>query len=191
MRASGSAPRPAARSLGARVESRQPSRSSEQAACWRSADRRAKALSLSSELAKQFPDATLTIRVSLPVTAAAAGHRARRAGARARTSGARQAGPSRPVLGVLARLPPGPGVPSAEGRPSGRRRVPEHPGPSRRGAGLGAVSPCASRSRPCGGARQRHGKARKAYDDFLALWNQADPDLRPLKEARRERSELQ
>ena len=36
------------------------------------------ALSLSSELAKRFPDATLTIRVSLPVTAAALAHAARR-----------------------------------------------------------------------------------------------------------------
>jgi hypothetical protein len=34
------------------------------------------------------------------------------------------------------------------------------------------------------------GKARGAYEAFLALWKDADPDLRPLKEARLEYSRL-
>jgi len=34
------------------------------------------------------------------------------------------------------------------------------------------------------------GKARSAYEAFLALWKDADPDLRPLKDARLEYSRL-
>jgi hypothetical protein len=33
-------------------------------------------------------------------------------------------------------------------------------------------------------------KARKAYESFLALWNDGDADLQPLKEARQEYARL-
>jgi len=32
--------------------------------------------------------------------------------------------------------------------------------------------------------------ARKGYESMLAIWNEADPDLQPLKDARLELSEL-
>jgi hypothetical protein len=34
------------------------------------------------------------------------------------------------------------------------------------------------------------GTVRKAYEDLFALWSEADPDLKPLKEARLEYSRL-
>lgn len=33
-------------------------------------------------------------------------------------------------------------------------------------------------------------KAREAYQDFFALWDDADPDIRVLQEARREHANL-
>ena len=114
---------------------------------------------LSAELANRFPNATLTTRIQLPVTAAALAVAARRAGARARAARAGQAVRSRPGGGILARLPSRSGVSAVEGRPSGRDPVPEHPRPSRRGAHVAAVPARAPRSRPCGraGGRRRPG----------------------------------
>ena len=139
---------------------------------------------------RRFPEATLTVRVSLPVTAAALAIQRGDAGARARTAGAGQAVRSRAVGGVLAGLPSRPGLPAAEGRRGGRRPVPEHPGPPRRGAGVDALSPRASRPRSCGGVGQRPEHGRAQYDRLLTLWKEADSDLQPLQDARLEQSRL-
>ena len=131
---------------GARVEPRQRDARARQPRL-ASVRRAQRGVELSSELAKRFPEATLTTQRGVPVIAAAAGASTGRPGACARTARAGQAVRSRAVRGVLAGLPSRPGVPAAEGRPGGRGRVPEDPGPSRRSAGVDAVSARASRAR--------------------------------------------
>ena len=148
------------------------------------------ALSLSSELAKQFPDATLTIRVSLPVTAAAL---------------AIERGEPARGLAHLEPVKPYDRTPSSEFWPvylrgqaylhlkDGRAASAEFQSIlERRGevpvsvlyplAHLGLARSAVLVNNP--------EKARAAYDAFLALWKDADPDLRPLKDARLEHSRL-
>jgi len=148
------------------------------------------ALSLSSELAKQFPNATQTIRVSSPVTAAAL---------------AIERG--EPVRGLEQFEPVKPydRTPSSEFWPvylRGQAYVQLKDGGAagaefqsildRRGevpasvlyplAYLGLARAALLVNNP--------EKARSAYEAFLALWRDADPDLRPLKDARLEHSRL-
>jgi predicted Zn-dependent protease len=146
---------------------------------------------ITSELAQRFPEATLTIHVSLPVTAAAL---------------AIQRG--EPVRG-LELLEPVRGydhAPSSEFWPAylrgqahlqlkdGRaaavefRRILEHRGEVPESllyplAHLGLARAAALDNDTA--------MARKAYEDFLALWHEADPNLHQLQEARREHSRLQ
>lgn len=148
------------------------------------------ALSLSSELAKGFPDATLTVRVALPVTAAALAI-ARREPAEA--------------LELLEPVKTYDHAPSAEfwpiylrgqaylqskdGAAAGAefQRILDH-----RGEVPGSILyPLAHLGLARAAALANDtAKARKAYEEVLALWNEADSDLRPLKEARLEYSRL-
>jgi len=148
------------------------------------------ALNLSNELAKQFPDATLTIRVSLPVTAAAL---------------AIERGEPARGLEQLEPVKPYGRTPSSEFWPvylRGQAYVQLKNGGAagaefqsildRRGevpasvlyplAYLGLARSAMLVNNP--------EKARSAYEAFLALWKDADPDLRPLKDARLEYSRL-
>ena len=148
------------------------------------------AVSLSNELAKQFPDATLTIRVSLPVTAAAL---------------AIERGEPARGLERLEPVKPYDRAPSAEFWPvylRGQAYLQLKNGGAagaefqsildRRGeVPVSVLYPLAY----LGLARSallvnNPEKARSAYDAFLALWKDADPDLRPLKDARLEYSRL-
>jgi tetratricopeptide (TPR) repeat protein len=148
------------------------------------------ALSLSSELAKRFPKATLTIRVSLPVTAAVL---------------AIERGEPARGLEQLEPVKPYDRTPSSEFWPvylRGQAYVQLKDGGAagaefqsildRRGevpasvlyplAYLGLARASLLVNNP--------EKARSAYEAFLALWKDADPDLRPLKDARQEYSRL-
>jgi eukaryotic-like serine/threonine-protein kinase len=148
------------------------------------------ALNLSNELAKQFPDATQTIRVSLPVTAAAL--------AIERGEAARGLERLEPVKAYDR-------TPSSEFWPTylrGQAYVQLKDG----GAAAGEFQSILDRRGEVpasvlyplaylGLARSamlanNPGKARNAYEAFLALWKDADPDLRPLKDARLEYSQL-
>jgi predicted negative regulator of RcsB-dependent stress response len=148
------------------------------------------ALSLSSEVAKRFPDATLTNRVSLPVTAAAVA--------------IEQGEPAR----GLALLEPVKGydhAPSAEFWPvylrgqaylqlkDGRAAASEFENiVTHRGEVPASVLyPLAHVGLARAAAMSNDAdKARKAYEAFFALWNAADSDLRVLRDARLEYSRL-
>ena len=121
-------------------------------------DAAGEASSLSVELANRFPDATLTTRVQLPVTAAALAIRRGEPGARPCAAGSGQAVRSRPGGRVLAGLPSRSGVSRTERRTIGRGPVPKHPRPSRRVHDLAALPAGASRRRPC----RRPGRRRRA-----------------------------
>jgi tetratricopeptide (TPR) repeat protein len=148
------------------------------------------ASSLSGELAKRFPDATLTIRVSLPVTAAAAALEQRE--------------PAR-AIALLDPVKPYDHTPSAEFWPAYLRGQAYLQLKDGRAAGVEFQSIVDHRGEVptavlyplahLGLARAAMmandaGKARRAYEDFLTLWNNADPDLQPLKDARLEYSRL-
>jgi tetratricopeptide (TPR) repeat protein len=148
------------------------------------------ALSLSSEVAKRFPDATLTNRVSLPVTAAAVA--------------IEQGEPAR----GLALLEPVKGydhAPSAEFWPvylrgqaylqlkDGRAAASEFENiVTHRGEVPASVLyPLAHVGLARAAAMSNDAdKARKAYEAFFALWNGADSDLPVLRDARLEYSRL-
>jgi len=148
------------------------------------------ALSLSSEVAKRFPDATLTNRVSLPVTAAAVA--------------IEQGEPAR----GLALLEPVKGydhAPSAEFWPvylrgqaylqlkDGRAAASEFENiVTHRGEVPASVLyPLAHVGLARAAAMSNDAdKARKAYEAFFALWNAADSDLPVLRDARLEYSRL-
>jgi Tfp pilus assembly protein PilF len=149
------------------------------------------AASLSAELAKRFPEATLTIRVALPVTAAAL---------------ALQRGEPARALAVLEPVRPYDHAPSPGFWPSylrgqahlrledGQaamtefRNILDHRGE----APASMLYPLAhlglARAATLTGDRET---ARHAYSDFFALWNEADPGLQPLAEARTEYDRLQ
>jgi eukaryotic-like serine/threonine-protein kinase len=148
------------------------------------------AISLSNELAKRFPDATLTIRASLPVTAAAL--------ALARREPAR-------VIELLEPVKPYDHAPSTEFWPAylrGQAYLQLRDGPAAAAEFQSILShpgevPASIRYplAHLGVARAATltndtDKAGKAYDALLALWNDADSTLQPLKEARLERSRL-
>jgi tetratricopeptide (TPR) repeat protein len=159
------------------------------ALAWCGAD--AEASNLSGELARRFPDAILTTRVILPVMAAAAAIR----------SGQPQRGlellePVRPFdhaqvaefwpayLRGEAQLQLKHGAEAA----AEFRSIIDHRGelidaPLYPLAHLGLARALAS-----GGDRAG---ASDSYRAFLALWKDGDPDLRPLREARREFARLQ
>jgi tetratricopeptide (TPR) repeat protein len=148
------------------------------------------ALSLSSEVAKRFPDATLTNRVSLPVTAAAVA--------------IEQADPAR-ALALLEPVRRYDHAPSAEFWPAylrgqaylqlkdGRAAASEFQNiVTHRGeVPVSVLYPLAhlglARAEAMSDDRD---KARKAYEAFFALWNAADSDLQVLHDARLEYSRL-
>ena len=117
-------------------------------------------------------------------------HRARRTGARDSNSGARQAVRSRAVLGVLAAYLRGQAylqLKDGERPASEFQSILDHRGEVPASmlyplAHLGLARAAVLANNP--------EKARAAYDAFLALWKDADPDLRPLKDARLEYSRL-
>jgi hypothetical protein len=148
------------------------------------------AASLSQELARQFPEATLTVKVALPAIAAAL--------AIGRGEPAR-------ALELLEPARPYDRAPASEfwvtylrGQAhlelkDGRAAAAEFNSiVSRQGEVPGAfLYPLAH----LGAARaavllENHDAARKAYEDFFALWKDGDADLQPLREARREYSRL-
>ena len=148
------------------------------------------ASSLSSELAKRFPEATLTAKISLPVTAAA--------------MAIRRGEPAR-ALELLEPVRSYDHAPSAEfwplylrgqaylqlkNGPAARsefQSILEHPGEVPASllypfAYLGLARAATLADDPA--------KAREAYENLIAVWNQADLNLQPLIEARDEHSRL-
>jgi hypothetical protein len=148
-------------------------------------------LNLSGELARRFPDAILTTHVILPVIAAA--------------TAIRNGRPAR-GLELLEPVRPFDHAPVAEFWPAYLRgeaqlqlthgteathefrSIIDHRGeladsPLYSLAHLGLARAMASAGNRADG--------RQAYLAFFALWNDADPDLLPLKEARREFARLQ
>ena len=141
---------------------------------------------LSDELARRFPEATLTRGVQLPVTAAALSLR-RRESAR--------------VLDLLAPVRPYDHAPSAEFWPKYLRglaslqlkdgsaaagqfqEIIAHRGEAPTSPLLALAQLGLARAAAMSGDRRA---ARSAYDSFLAAWAGADRDLSPLSEARRE-----
>jgi tetratricopeptide (TPR) repeat protein len=154
-----------------------------------SADREASLLM--DELAKRFPDATLTIHMALPITAAAL---------------ALQSGNPPRALELLESVRRYDRAPSAEFWPAylrGQaylqledaqsataefRRILDHRGEVPTSALYPLASLGLARAAVLGNDTST---AQKGYDDFLSLWSQADPDLRVVQDARRERAALQ
>jgi eukaryotic-like serine/threonine-protein kinase len=153
------------------------------------ADREAS--SLTDELAKRFPDATLTMHLALPITAATAAWQARN--------------PAR-VLELLEPVRRYDRAPSAEFWPAylrGQaylqlkdpksataefRRILDHRGE----VPASVLYPLASLGLARAAVMNRDAAtAQKGYDDFLSIWSMADPDLRIVQDARRERAALQ
>jgi len=150
----------------------------------------AEASSLAGEFARRFPDATLTMRVSVPVTSAAVA--------------IERKNPMR-SLELLEPVRPYDHAPVAEFWPSylrGQAHLQLHEGREavvdfqsivdHRGEMPDAVLyPLAhlglARSAALAGDLA---KARKAYEEFFAWWKDADADLRPLEEARAEYARL-
>jgi tetratricopeptide (TPR) repeat protein len=143
------------------------------------------------ELAARFPDATLTVKVAVPVTAAAV---------------ALEAGTPARAIELLEPVKLYDHMPSAEfwpiylrgqaylGLKNGQAAEAEFQTIlSRRGeVPASLLYPLAH----LGAARAAVlvndlGKAREAYENFFALWENADPGLQPLKDARLEYSRLQ
>jgi tetratricopeptide (TPR) repeat protein len=148
------------------------------------------ASTLSSEVAKRFPDATLTNRVSLPVTAAAV---------------AIEQGDAARGLSLLDAVRRYDHAPSAEFWPAylrgqaylhlkdGREAALEFQGivDHRGEVPASVLYPLAHLGLARASALSNDtDKARKAYEDFLTLWNGADADLQLLKDARLEYSRL-
>ena len=141
---------------------------------------------LSNELVDRFPSATLTSRIQIPLSVAAS---------------AIQAGEPARALAVLEPVRPYDHARGAEFWPAylrgqayltlkdareavaqfetivnHRGEAPDSPLYPLAHLGLGRAAALAGET----------AKARKAYESFLALWRDADSDLRPLREARRE-----
>ncbi len=148
------------------------------------------ALSLSHEVAKRFPDATLTNRVSLPVTAAALA--------------IEQGEPAR-GLELLEPVRPYDHAPSAEFWPAylrgqaylqlkdGRAAASEFQNiVTHRGeVPVSVLYPLAHLGLARAAAMSNDAeRARKAYEAFFALWNEADSDLPVLRDTRLEYSRL-
>ena len=148
------------------------------------------ASSLSSELSKRFPEATLTVRLAVPVTAAAL--------ALTRHEPAKALELLEPVK-TYDHAPSGEFWPvylrgqaylqAKDGAAAGvqfqsildhRGEVPASVLYPLAHLGLARAAVLANDT----------AKARRTYEDFLALWNDADSDLQPLKEARLEYSQL-
>lgn len=148
------------------------------------------AANLSSELSKRFSEAVLTMRIQLPVTAAAL---------------AVQHGESARALELLDAVKPYDYAPAAEFWPFYLRGQAYLQRKDAQSAGLqfqnildhrgkAPTSPLYAlaylglgRSSTMTGDIE---KARKAYDDFLARWNEADSNLQLLQEARQESARL-
>jgi eukaryotic-like serine/threonine-protein kinase len=149
------------------------------------------ATTLTAELTKRFPEATFTAQMSVPVTAAAlAMHRS---------------DPKR-ALELLEPVRKFDHAPSAEFWPSYLRgraylqlqdaraamaefeRIVDHRGEVPASMLYALAQLGLARSSAVAGDT---GKARPAYERFLAAWNGADPDLKLLKEARAEYARLQ
>lgn len=148
------------------------------------------AMSLSSEVSKRFPDATLTNRMSVPVTAAMV---------------AMARGDAQRALELLDPVKPYDHAPSSEFWPlylrgqaylelkDGRaaavqfQSIVDHRGE----VPASLLYPLAQLGIARGAALANDSeRARKAYEDFVAVWRDADADLQPLKEARLEYARL-
>jgi serine/threonine protein kinase/Tfp pilus assembly protein PilF len=141
---------------------------------------------LSREVARQFPEATLTVRIQIPVTAAALA--------------LMRGEPSR-ALEILEPVQPYDHAPSAEFWPAylrgqaylqlkdGRaaasqfRTIVDHRGEVPASVKYALSHLGLARAAMLEGDTDT---ARKAYDSFFALWSAADPTLQPLEEARAE-----
>jgi tetratricopeptide (TPR) repeat protein len=151
----------------------------------------AEAAGLTSEVAKRFPEATLVNRVSVPVTAAIS---------------ALQRGETARALEILEPVRPYEHAPSAEFWPvylRGQAYLQKKDGKSaasefqliidhRGEVPASMLYPLAhlGLGRAATLTNDRPG-ARKAYAEFLKLWEGADHDLAPLREARAEQSRLE
>ena len=146
---------------------------------------------LSSELAKRFPEATLTIHVALPVIAAAT---------------SLERGDAARAAEVLEQARPYDHAPSAEFwirylRGQAYLRLKNGSAATsqfqsivdRQGEVPGSVLYPLAHLGLARSAILTHDTAlaRKTYEKFLKLWQQGDPDLQPLKEARAEYARLQ
>jgi hypothetical protein len=153
-------------------------------------DAAAVATSLTGELANRFPDATLTTRIHLPVSAAALA--------------IRRGEPAR-ALALLDPVKPYDHAPAAESWPAYLRGQSYLQSKDGRSAAVQfqsilehrgelATSPLyplahlgLARAAALAGDLAR---ARKAYDSFFAIWNSADSTLQPLEQARAEYARL-
>ncbi len=149
----------------------------------------AEALSLTSELAKRFPEATLTTRVAIPVTLALL---------------ALQQGDGARALAILEPVRQYERGPSVEFWPRYVRAqayLQQKEGRSaaaqfrtildRRGEVPGSLLyPLSYLGLGRATADTDVATSRKAYEDMLVLWAEADETLQPLKDARREQSRL-
>lgn len=148
------------------------------------------AVALSNELARRFPDATLTNRVALPVTAAAV---------------AIARGEARQAIALLEPVKPYDHAPSAEfwplylrgqayldlkdgaGAASEFQGIVDHRGE----VPASVLYPLAHLGLARAAALTGDSAtARRAYDTFLMLWEKGDADLRPLQDACREYSAI-
>ena len=153
-------------------------------------DAAGEASSLSAELARRFPDATLTTRIHLPLTAAAL---------------ALRRGESARAVELLDPVKPFEHAPAAEFWPAylrgqayldlkdGRSAAAEFQGivDHRGDAPMSPLYPLAhlglARAAVLAGDLAQ---ARKAYDSYFRLWSGADPTLPPITEARAEYARL-
>ena len=148
------------------------------------------ASSLSSELGKRFPEATLTVRVALPVTAAALAMSRRE---------------PEQALELLEPVKPYDHAPSAEFWPvylRGQAYLELKEGAAAAGqfesimnhrgeVPASVLYPLAHLGLARAAALTNdQGKARKAYEELLVMWKEGDSNLQPLKEARLEYSRL-
>ena len=150
----------------------------------------AEASSLSAELAKRFADATLTIKMALPITAA--------------MQALRQGHPVRAIelLEPVKRYDHAPTaefwskylrgqayleLKDAREASAQFQSIVDHRGE----VPTSPLFPLAHLGLARAAVQQKdYGRARKAYEDFLELWKQADPDLKAPAEARQELARL-
>lgn len=148
------------------------------------------ASSLASELTKRFPEATLTLRVQVPVTTAAlALSRAETTRALGLLEPARQYdhAPGSEFWSAYLR---GQAYLQAKDAPAAAgqfQSILDHRGE----VPASALYPLAHLGFARAAMQAKDtAMARKAYEDFLAIWKEADPDLTPLKAAREELARL-
>jgi tetratricopeptide (TPR) repeat protein len=148
------------------------------------------ATALTDELARRFPDATLTIHVALPVTAAVVAmesHNAARALELLEPVRRYDHAPSAEFWPAYLRGQAYLQLKDARSATVEFRGILDHRGE----VPASALYPLASLGLARAAVLDNDtSAARKGYDDFLSLWSNADQDLRVVQEARRERAAL-